>query len=164
MAWNLLVISGFLITRNNPRVTRQGVSDMMHLRVPRCRHWCQGNEGLTYGLFTTVSNLGTPFSRAIGNQAGGDPWRQAWQGSEDHWHISANICYDELFLSMNPTSWNMVFWRLLFWFLIRPKEQIPWYTLLAHHSRTVGMLRFSASSNPTCPTRRTTSDLDLGIF
>lgn len=28
----------------------------------------QGNEGLTYGLFTTVSNLGSPFSRAIGNQ------------------------------------------------------------------------------------------------
>jgi len=28
----------------------------------------QGNEGLTYGLFTTVSNLGFPFSRAIGNQ------------------------------------------------------------------------------------------------
>lgn len=28
----------------------------------------KGNEGLTYGLFTTVSNLGSPFSRAIGNQ------------------------------------------------------------------------------------------------
>jgi len=27
-----------------------------------------GNEGLTYGLLTTISNLGTPFSRAVGNQ------------------------------------------------------------------------------------------------
>ena len=27
-----------------------------------------GNEGMTYGLLTTVSNLGTPFSRAISNQ------------------------------------------------------------------------------------------------
>lgn len=28
----------------------------------------QGVEGLTYGLLTTVANLGSPFSRAIGNQ------------------------------------------------------------------------------------------------
>eukprot|EP00931_Biecheleriopsis_adriatica_P071009 TRINITY_DN4485_c0_g1_i2.p1 TRINITY_DN4485_c0_g1~~TRINITY_DN4485_c0_g1_i2.p1 ORF type:complete len:620 (+),score=127.62 TRINITY_DN4485_c0_g1_i2:88-1860(+) len=28
----------------------------------------KGNEGLTYGLLTTISNLGTPFSRAVGNQ------------------------------------------------------------------------------------------------
>mmetsp|Transcript_32765 Transcript_32765/g.76572 ORF Transcript_32765/g.76572 Transcript_32765/m.76572 type:complete len:579 (+) Transcript_32765:76-1812(+) len=28
----------------------------------------QGVEGLTYGLLTTVANLGNPFSRAIGNQ------------------------------------------------------------------------------------------------
>lgn len=27
-----------------------------------------GNEGLTYGLLTTISNLGSPFSRAVGNQ------------------------------------------------------------------------------------------------
>ena len=27
-----------------------------------------GNEGLTYGLLTTISNLGTPFARAVGNQ------------------------------------------------------------------------------------------------
>jgi Na+/melibiose symporter-like transporter len=27
-----------------------------------------GNEGLTYGLLSSVSNLGTPFARAIGNQ------------------------------------------------------------------------------------------------
>eukprot|EP00928_Gymnodinium_smaydae_P036613 TRINITY_DN25564_c0_g2_i1.p1 TRINITY_DN25564_c0_g2~~TRINITY_DN25564_c0_g2_i1.p1 ORF type:complete len:580 (+),score=130.41 TRINITY_DN25564_c0_g2_i1:160-1899(+) len=27
-----------------------------------------GNEGLVYGLLTTISNLGTPFSRAVGNQ------------------------------------------------------------------------------------------------
>jgi hypothetical protein len=28
----------------------------------------KGNEGLTYGLLTTISNLGTPFARALGNQ------------------------------------------------------------------------------------------------
>ncbi|CAE8639232.1 unnamed protein product, partial [Polarella glacialis] len=28
----------------------------------------KGNEGLTYGLMTTVANLGTPFARAVGNQ------------------------------------------------------------------------------------------------
>jgi hypothetical protein len=27
-----------------------------------------GNEGLVYGLLTTIANLGTPFSRAVGNQ------------------------------------------------------------------------------------------------
>jgi Na+/melibiose symporter-like transporter len=27
-----------------------------------------GNEGLTYGLLTTISNLGSPFARAVGNQ------------------------------------------------------------------------------------------------
>merc|ERR1711879_596871 len=27
-----------------------------------------GNEGLVYGLLTTISNLGSPFSRAVGNQ------------------------------------------------------------------------------------------------
>merc|ERR1711959_816214 len=27
-----------------------------------------GNEGLVYGLLTTISNLGSPFARAIGNQ------------------------------------------------------------------------------------------------
>ena len=28
----------------------------------------EGNEGLTYGLLTTVANLSSPFSRAVGNQ------------------------------------------------------------------------------------------------
>merc|ERR1711862_1007062 len=28
----------------------------------------KGNEGLVYGLLTTISNLSSPFSRAVGNQ------------------------------------------------------------------------------------------------
>ena len=28
----------------------------------------KGNEGMVYGLLTTISNLGYPFARAIGNQ------------------------------------------------------------------------------------------------
>lgn len=52
--------------------------DVIVSRMPinRCRQQLQGNEGLTYGLLTTVSNLGSPFSRAISNQAG--PGSSAW--------------------------------------------------------------------------------------
>eukprot|EP00658_Telonema_sp_P-2_P067452 TRINITY_DN56370_c0_g1_i1.p1 TRINITY_DN56370_c0_g1~~TRINITY_DN56370_c0_g1_i1.p1 ORF type:complete len:190 (-),score=34.61 TRINITY_DN56370_c0_g1_i1:331-900(-) len=83
-----------------------------------------GNEGLVYGLLTTISNLGGPFARAIGNQVFSlfSP-----NLSDDSNYETDSPAFRQTVANSFTLTYFLVFVSCLFiWFLPNQKDEAQW--------------------------------------
>jgi len=79
-----------------------------------------GTEGIVYGLLTTVSNLGGPFGRAIGNQVYG-AFQPSLSDAENY--ITDTQHFRETVAWSFTLSYALSFASLLFLFFLPPQKQ-----------------------------------------